>query len=409
MDNQAQTHDVSADDGRRFLLGLAGLGGVAALAGMAKGGPLDPPAGSVIGTGKTLSEVYDRVETRPDGVPINATNTPGGGSNSAVYRITQPGRYYFPAGTGTIDATTVAGVLDIKASGVEVDLNGRTLVSFAAAQAAVIRVGVSGQGAVGNIRVHNGSVVRGDADSQFVAGIDIDNGTTGGLVVEDVRFIGCGMRDTHQSPVNGVRVRGCVFVDVGGEAVYLSPGSVGTRLEDCFVAGAANGFVLGDSARVERCVLENTAAGSRPIGIMVGSSSVVRDCQLAGYGSASLNWGGIAASDGCLIERNVVRRALLGVRAGFGCTITDNVLEGIGAGTGTGVLLGAMNNRVMRNHISLFGAGVAGTVGSQIVIQNTFAQVGSGITVNATNSLIGTFINAGNMATQANPYANMYV
>jgi hypothetical protein len=56
----------SAPVDRRLLLGAVGLAGVAALsAGRAKaaGGPLNPPAGAVSPTGKTLAEIEPRTAT----------------------------------------------------------------------------------------------------------------------------------------------------------------------------------------------------------------------------------------------------------------------------------------------------------------------------------------------------------
>ena len=45
-------------------------------------GPLDPPAGPVASTYKTLTEVEPRIA-------INATNTPG--DADSIYKVTQPG------------------------------------------------------------------------------------------------------------------------------------------------------------------------------------------------------------------------------------------------------------------------------------------------------------------------------
>lgn len=73
------------DIDRRFLLGgLAGAAGVTALGAMARGGSINPPAGVVASSGKTLSEVEPRTA-------VNATNTPG--DTTAVYIISQPGSY----------------------------------------------------------------------------------------------------------------------------------------------------------------------------------------------------------------------------------------------------------------------------------------------------------------------------
>ncbi|MFT3686654.1 MAG: hypothetical protein QM783_17335 [Phycisphaerales bacterium] len=51
---------------RRTLLGAAGIGAIAAMS--KAGGPLNPPAGPVASTGRTLDEVYNRIpapELRP--------------------------------------------------------------------------------------------------------------------------------------------------------------------------------------------------------------------------------------------------------------------------------------------------------------------------------------------------------
>jgi len=74
---------------------LTVLGAVASLAGLfiaysAWAGPLDPPAGPVTSTYKTLTEVEPRTA-------INTTNTPG--DADSLFKITQPGSYYL---TGNI-------------------------------------------------------------------------------------------------------------------------------------------------------------------------------------------------------------------------------------------------------------------------------------------------------------------
>ncbi len=87
---------------------------ISALAGalISRAGPLDPPAGPVTPTYKTLTEVEPRVA-------INAANTPG--NSTCIFRITQPGSYYV---TGNITGVSGKNGLEIGASNVTVDLNG---------------------------------------------------------------------------------------------------------------------------------------------------------------------------------------------------------------------------------------------------------------------------------------------
>src|SRR5690606_18106937 len=85
------------------------------LAGAAVAGPLNPPAGPVAPTHKTLTEVEPRT-------PINAANTPG--DADSVYRIFQPGSYYL---TGNIVGQAGKRGIEIASSNVTLDLNGFAL------------------------------------------------------------------------------------------------------------------------------------------------------------------------------------------------------------------------------------------------------------------------------------------
>ncbi|MCC6970990.1 MAG: hypothetical protein IT434_12295 [Phycisphaerales bacterium] len=67
---------------------LALLAAGAMISSRVTAGPLDPPAGAVSSTYKTLAEVEPRIA-------INATNTPGDGANK--YVISLPGSYYLTA------------------------------------------------------------------------------------------------------------------------------------------------------------------------------------------------------------------------------------------------------------------------------------------------------------------------
>ncbi len=88
-------------------------------AGLLYAGPLNPPAGPVTSTYKTLSDVEPRIA-------INATNTPG--DATCLFKITQPGSYYL---TGNI--LGVAGKHGIKIAlcevggPVSIDMRGHSL------------------------------------------------------------------------------------------------------------------------------------------------------------------------------------------------------------------------------------------------------------------------------------------
>src|SRR5438093_7800183 len=99
----------------RTIASLSALALIAA-AGVLYGGPLDPPAGPVTSTYKTLTEVEPRTA-------VNAVNTPG--DFNSLFKISQPGSYYL---TGNITGVASKHGIEIVASGVTLDLNGFDLL-----------------------------------------------------------------------------------------------------------------------------------------------------------------------------------------------------------------------------------------------------------------------------------------
>src|SRR5690242_5587975 len=96
---------------RRVLLGAAGIGAIAALS---KAGPLDPPAGAVSPSGRTLDEVYNKIPAvgGSDGrVPLTTSGT-----------IASPGSYVLANNIEIPPASL--NTFTITASNVTLDLNG---------------------------------------------------------------------------------------------------------------------------------------------------------------------------------------------------------------------------------------------------------------------------------------------
>src|SRR5689334_9465486 len=87
---------------------------------ISRAGPLDPPAGPVTPTYKTLTEVEPRIA-------INAINTPG--DADSLFKITKPGSYYL---TGNITGVVGRHGVEIIVGGVTLDLNGFDLVGVPA-------------------------------------------------------------------------------------------------------------------------------------------------------------------------------------------------------------------------------------------------------------------------------------
>src|SRR5881392_43776 len=98
----------------RIACSFIGLGILAAA--VLHAGPLNPPAGPVASSYKTLTEVEPRTA-------ISAANTPG--DSDSLFKITQPGSYYL---TGNIQGVSGKHGVEIAASGVTLDLNGFDLL-----------------------------------------------------------------------------------------------------------------------------------------------------------------------------------------------------------------------------------------------------------------------------------------
>ena len=234
-------------------------------------GPLNPPAGPVAPTYKTVTEVEPRIA-------INATNTPG--DANSLFRITQPGSYYL---TGNI--TGVAGMhgIEIAASGVTLDLNGFIVAGATGTLDGITADGVSRT----NISVVNGVVTGWPSD-----GVDLAN--TQRAVIRGVRALSNGTGGSG----NGIRASNYSVV------------------EDCVASGNAGfGFDIFASCSVVRCeaslntgngidcasgclIVACTTTDNQGAGIRVDAYCRVTECVVRGNGGD-----GISVSTGRSGER----------------------------------------------------------------------------------------------------------
>lgn len=195
---------------RRTLLGAAGIGALAALS---KAGPLDPPAGAVIPTGRTLDEVYNRIPTSSalgayDGrIPLPAS----------AASITQPGSYIL---TGRIERSAGA-ALNISADNVTLDLNGYSIRNLDPA-------GTCLQANGSGIVIRNG-MLSGGARGLYLVGSRI---VAEDIVIGDPSIAGI----TCNSP-DGANIRRCTVKRVGfGRTVgSVATGILVTNSECCSV------------------------------------------------------------------------------------------------------------------------------------------------------------------------------
>lgn len=272
---------------KAFAFGLAALLAAATLI----AGPLDPPAGPVRSTFKTLREIEPRIE-------ISAANTPGDNDASpSLYKITQPGSYYL-----TANITGAAGRhgIEVAASNVTIDLNGFELNgSVATSLSGIWCEPLAGRR---NLTVMNGTVrnwgqagvgVR-DADGGRIlhvtasnnAGIGIDagsmfnladclamsNGSTG------IRAIGCTISDCRalQNPLHGIDADGgstltrCTAESNGQDGIHISSGS--TVTDSTASENGGDGFYVNSWSRITNCV--STSNDSDGVYASAGSSVI---------------------------------------------------------------------------------------------------------------------------------------
>ncbi len=278
-----------SDIERRALLGAAGVGVVAAMAkagaGGGRGGPLDPPAGTVAPSGRTLDEIYNRVAAGDGRIAI------AGGT--AAVTLNQPGSYVL---TGSL--TTAGSCISINASYVTIDLNGFTL-NTSGSLAPVIGYSFARTAVV----IRNGRLVGGyEGIGPSISG----PGALSRALVENLEVLDTRARGININSVSGNNVvRRCVVIGTGatspsdaGQILYgiLVEGNH-NRVEDCSVADTTSngagavfrGISTGtDGTSVGNCIQRCSASQSLPSagqGVrMLGSSfNIYRDNTVINY------------------------------------------------------------------------------------------------------------------------------
>lgn len=314
---------------------------LAMAASVAFAGPLNPPAGAIVGTGKTLTEVEPRTA-------INAVNTPGDGSNY-TYRITQPGSYYL---TGDLVGTASDWGIQITASDVTIDLNGFTLRGVPGAIAGIVT-----DAGRNNITVRNGTI----ANWPFGAVIVTGSGSGASTVVEDVRCISNG----GQNIVVGVnsRITRCLIENAGSYGIYAPSGK--SIIESCTVRVAGfYGIIAHECSIVRDC----TVSGVNGVGIAGIAGSVVSSCSTTACTTGVYVEGGSTVTC-CTARANTSQ----GFYINLGSTAVNN--NALGNGTsiadGAGMIVSGADNRIEGNTLTGNDKGVRVESSGNIIIRNT--------------------------------------
>ncbi len=262
-----------------------------AFASLLTAGPLDPPAGPITPSYKTITEVEPRIA-------LSQANTPG--STLSVFDIVESGSYYL---TGNIDSMKC--VIQIKTNNVTIDLNGFTISSTSFVPA------IYGVSATSNITIRNGSII-----GSVGTGIDVSQ-VEGGLIenvtVQNTEAHGIWAGQT-------INIVGCTVSDCVGHGIFAGGGCIITRtkafrnemagiraggygtISDCVVyENGQDGILTTVAANVSRCV--SVANGTS--GISTDTNSSISDCESFANGLMGFNIVGTAAVN-CVATGNYV-------------------------------------------------------------------------------------------------------
>ena len=365
----------------QYLLSLITL---LAVSPYAVAGDLNPPAGPVAPTMKTLDEVEPRT-------PIA----------SLPFTIDQPGSYYL---TGNLSGVSAANGISITASDVTLDLRGFRLMGVEGALD-----GINTVGALSNISIRNGTLTAwpGDGvDTSSATGVTIEklsvatSGETGIRTGAATSITNCQVRDAADgilAEAPDCRVSDCAAGPTTGKGISCGDRAIVTN---CSAGGNGDaGILVGNDATVSNCSVQNnttfgiqtlsgcivrgcTAQANGVDGIDVGTGSTVAEC------SARLNLDdGLSIGANCtVVNCTALTNSDIGIITGSsctvsGCTATLNGLDanafgrhGISVGIGTQV-----NNCTARSNQ---GSGIIATDACSIIACNCSANRADGIQVN---------------------------
>jgi parallel beta-helix repeat protein len=417
-------------------MALTALLASAALTASASAGDLNPPAGPISPTFKTLSEVEPRIA-------LTEANTPGD-ANSRL-RISTPGSYYL---VGNLSASTGRAAIEIDSDNVTVDLGGFWVRGASGTDSIRVEPGRS------RVVIRNGAVTSsvggdgidaGGAIEVLVERVAVENVLLNGIVVGDRgRVINCSVSQAVIGIVTGENsiVEGCTADDNRSHGFDVDQGSSisrctasnnadrgiyhrgrGSIVESSAFSNGAEGIRAENTTTVENCVsslnvgrgiyltLNANVRGSttwqnESDGIVVGNHSVVANC------NSTNNTGvGIQATSASSVMDNVSSSNTSHGIAIFGEAIVSRnncTGNGFSTGAGSGIRSSGDNSRIDGNNCTNNSRGIEVTGSGNIIIQNTAAgNTVVDYTIVAGNA-VGTIINVSGLTiTTTATFANL--
>lgn len=320
---------------------------------LAIAGPLTPPVGPVVATGKTVSEIEPRTI-------INAVNTPG--DANALFRITAPGSYYL---TGPITGVAGKNGIVIAASNVTIDLCGFTVTGVASALRGIM---VDAASTYADVTLRNGSVIGWDTYAVDFAG----NFGTRNCIIEDVHASNCKFAGLRASS-SGI-IRNCTAGSIGPSPVVGvgSYGIIGTSdslVENCRVSAVQGYGIASYGGIIRGCSVSNSTKD----GISQIGGGLITEC--VSYGSTGFgisttqdgSLGGNSHISNCEANGNTAG----GIQVGTACTVSNCTANSNGsAGAGIGILANGSGNRIDSNLVVSNRVGIQLTAAGNIMMRN---------------------------------------
>ncbi len=287
-------------------------------------GPLNPPAGPVTPTFKTLAEVEPRIA-------ISAANTPG--DANSLFKITQRGSYYL---SGNVSGVAGRHGIEIAASGVTIDLNGFDVA------------GVAGS----------------------LTGITVSDPAATTIVVLNGTVRLWGEEGVELGPFNfdlapNCRVQGVIATENTGDGISIGNGGTITNCSSNSNGGV--GIKAGSGSTITHC----SAVANTGTGIVVSEVCTVANC--SAYDNGLVGGAGILTGDGCtIVDCSAGRNNIDGIICTDQCTIRGNTcaLNGNG-GDGAGILATGTDNRIEGNNCTGADRGIDVDGAGNIIIRNT--------------------------------------
>lgn len=327
-------------------------------------GPLDPPAGPVAPSYKTLNEIEP-------GIVVSAANTPG--DADSVFKITKPGRYVL---AGDVVGVAAKHGIEIEASHVTLEMNGFQIRGVGGSLS-----GIDGNGtgpgsptSASYVTLRNGVITAWGSN-----GVSANN--AGAWIIEEVKFAGnTGTGITVNSGTvftrcyfysnsldgcqtsNHVEFYYCFASQNGGHGyaagsdsafVNCEAGSnagsgivvpLGGRVTGCTTTlNNSLGIILGDGGSVDNCHVDSNLGG----GIIVGKGGNVSRCAVNGNGTTTAHHGILAR--------------LYSTTTGTTANVTDCISTsntGLGVQTSGGTMRGCMAEANGAGGLSMLDRGV---------------------------------------------------